>query len=373
MAFRVLISGGGTGGHIYPAVAVADALRELFPGVEILFVGALGRMEMERVPKAGYSIVGLPSQGMPRSKNPLKLMRFLWSMLRSVVKAWGVVRRFKPNVAIGIGGYVSAPPLMAAQWQGVPTMLLEPNGYVGKANEWLGKKARVVCVAYEGLEAIFPKAEVVLTGSPIRGMVSGELPDRIESRMELNLPLEGCMVLVQGGSLGAANVNRAILQSLELLYSRKDNYFVVLQTGAKYYDEVRAQVADYQGGNLYVYPFLDNMGCYYGAADVIVARAGASTIAELCVVGKPVVLVPSPNVVEDHQTKNAQALEREGAVLMVRDADAIGELMPTVDRLLQDEGLMESLSQAILKKGRPNAARAIAQIAWNRFSGQQKH
>lgn len=361
--FRVLLSGGGTGGHIYPALAIADALRMHYGVEEILFVGAKGRMEMELVPRAGYRVVGLRSVGMPRGGGIWRRVRFGVLLLWSVWRALWLVLRFRPSVVIGVGGYVSVPAVLAAQLLGIPTILQEQNSFAGVANRFLSKRARLVCVAYEGMEKAFRGCKVVFTGNPVRAMFTGKRLTQSEARSALGLPEEGKMVLVLGGSLGAASVNEAVVEGVKRL--RGKDYFLLLQTGSRFYDSVCASVAEHAGDNLFVRPFLDEMDMYYRAADLIVARAGASTVSELGVVGCATILVPSPNVVEDHQNKNAQALAAEGAAVVVRDEEVKKTLIDCIEQLLADEERLAHLSARMEELGRPNASRAIAQLAWD--------
>ena len=356
---RVLIAGGGTGGHIFPALAIASAVGSLYPKVKLLFVGALGRMEMERVPAAGYQIVGLPIKGMPRGMRPLRLLQFLWAWWRSNQMARKVLLKFRPQVVVGVGGYASVPAVQAAQKLGIPTVLQEQNGYAGKANQLLARKAKRIFVAYEHMERFFPSENLVVSGNPIRNFLHGRLPEALAARRELGLPQRGKILLVMGGSLGAGSINNAVVKNLSLLAQHPD-VTVFLQTGAGYYAEVVQAVSGYGGENLKVVDFIQQMDLAYAAADIIVSRAGAISISELCVVGKPTILIPSPNVAEDHQTRNAEQLEQKGAVVMIRDQRAVVELLPRAFALLEDAAECARMEQAIQMLAHPNAANVIA-------------
>lgn len=356
---RVLIAGGGTGGHIFPALAIASAVGSLYPKVKLLFVGAQGRMEMERVPAAGYQIVGLPIKGMPRGMRPLRLLQFLWAWWRSNQKARKVLLKFRPQVVVGVGGYASVPAVQAAQKLGIPTVLQEQNGYAGKANQLLARKAKRIFVAYEHMERFFPSENLVVSGNPIRNFLHGKLPEAQAARGELGLPERGKILLVMGGSLGAGTINNAVVKNLSLL-AQHPEVTVLLQTGAGYHAEVVQAVSSYGGENLKVVDFIQRMDLAYAAADLIVSRAGAISISELCVVGKPTILIPSPNVAEDHQTRNAEQLEQKGAVVMIRDQRAVVELLPRAFALLEDAAECARMGQAIQMLAHPNAANVIA-------------
>lgn len=356
---RVLIAGGGTGGHIFPALAIASAVGSLYPKVRLLFVGAQGRMEMERVPAAGYQIVGLPIKGMPRGMRPLRLLQFLWAWWRSNQKARKILLKFRPQVVVGVGGYASVPAVQAAQKLGIPTVLQEQNGYAGKANQLLARKAKRIFVAYEHMERFFPSENLVVSGNPIRNFLHGKLPEAQAARRELGLPVNGKILLVMGGSLGAGTINNAVVKNLSLL-AQHPEVTVFLQTGAGYHAEVVQAVSGYGGENLKVVDFIQRMDLAYAAADLIVSRAGAISISELCVVGKPTILIPSPNVAEDHQTRNAEQLEQKGAVVMIRDQRAVVELLPRAFALLEDAAECARMGQAIQMLAHPNAANVIA-------------
>lgn len=344
MANKVIISGGGTGGHIFPAIAIANALRHIEPDIEILFVGAQGKMEMEKVPAAGYAIVGLDIQGFNRS-SLLKNIALPFKMIKSLLKARRIIKNFKADVAVGVGGYASGPTLMMANLMGVPTLIQEQNSFAGKTNMSLGKRAQKICVAYEGMQRFFPRDKVMLTGNPIRRSsvdIEGKKGDAL-----VNFGLEGGKktILVTGGSLGAGTLNDCIKNNIEKLNSA--GVQVIWQCGGYYIDKLNAELAGNLPNSIKMTAFLQKMDYAYAAADLIIARAGAGTISELCVVGKPVILVPSPNVAEDHQTKNAMALVNKGAAKMVKDSEARDILVDEVLALLKNEATCELLAENI--------------------------
>ncbi|PID90978.1 MAG: undecaprenyldiphospho-muramoylpentapeptide beta-N-acetylglucosaminyltransferase [Bacteroidetes bacterium] len=360
-SYRFIVSGGGTGGHIFPAIAIANALVAEHPGCEILFVGAEGRMEMTRVPEAGYRIEGLPMVGMPRSLNPLAMLRFLLAWFKSNRRARRIIQDFKPDLVIGVGGYSSAPTLGEAQKLGVPTFIQEQNGYAGRANKLLARKAMAVSVAYEGMERFFPAEKIVLTGNPVRQVFTKALPSGELARAELGLPQDKRIVLMVGGSLGAGTLNAAVAENLSLLAEHPDT-FVCLQTGGRNYEGVKAQVAGYEGDNLMVVDFIKRMDLFYAAADLIVSRAGAIAISELCIVAKPLVLVPSPNVAEDHQMRNAETLSKRGAALLIPDNQAREQLLPQAFALLGNTAECQAMAERIKPLARPHADKHIVQI-----------
>lgn len=346
MAIRVIISGGGTGGHIFPAVAIANALKALDPQNEILFVGANGRMEMEKVPAAGYQIVGLDIQGINR-KEFWKNIFLPFKLFKSMNKARKIVREFKPDVAVGVGGFASGPLLMVANRLHIPTLVQEQNSYAGVTNKRLGNKAAKICVAYEGMEQFFPADKVLLTGNPIR-RASVEIDGKREEALAFfGLDADKKTILVTGGSLGARTLNESVMASLEKL--DQANIQVIWQCGSYYFDQLSQELKDKLSGSIHMLAFLQRMDYAYAAADVIIARAGAGTISELCVVGKPVVLVPSPNVAEDHQTKNAMALVHKQAAVLVKDNEAKATLFDTAIALLNKESESHILAQNIKK------------------------
>ena len=347
---RYLISGGGTGGHIFPAVSIANALKELDPEAEILFVGALGRMEMERVPQAGYKIVGLPVRGFNRAQ-PWKNVSVLVDLAKSIQQVKKIIRDFQPNVGVGVGGYASGAAMWAAAKMGIPILLQEQNGFAGVTNKILKDKASKICVAYEGMERFFPADKIILTGNPVRqNLLNGE---RVKVKGERRL-------LIIGGSLGARTINEAIKAALPEL--AKSAIHVVWQTGNIYYEKCQAAwEAAGKPTNIEVHDFLSDMPDQYANADLVISRAGASSISELCLLGKPAILVPSPNVAEDHQTHNAMALVNKDAAVLVRDADAAEQLIPTALALIQDDAKLKTLHTNILTLAQKDSARRIAE------------
>lgn len=355
--YRFIISGGGTGGHIFPAISIANALKERFPDSEFLFVGALGRMEMERVPQAGYPIEGLPVQGFDR-KNMLKNLKVMWNLLRSTRKARRIIKRFRPDVAIGVGGYASAPTLKAASAFGVPTLLQEQNSYAGVTNKLLAKKAARICVAYEGMERFFPKEKIVLTGNPVRQDLFRTSPKAPEAYDFFGLQPDKKTLLIVGGSLGARTINQSVMAHLEEL--KASGIQLIWQTGKFYIDEVRKATSAVAGNGWVVTDFVSRMDYAYAVADLVISRAGASSISELCLLKKPVILVPSPNVAEDHQTQNALALVSRQAAVMVKDADARERLIADALGLIADEARLSALSRNIAGLAQENSAGRIA-------------
>jgi len=357
MKYKFIISGGGTGGHIFPAISIANALKKRLPDAEILFVGALGRMEMERVPAAGYPIEGLPISGLDR-KNKLRNVNVLWNLLFSLVLARRIIRRFKPDAVIGVGGYASAPTLRAASAFGVPTVLQEQNSYAGVTNKLLAKKAKRICVAYEGMEKFFPKDKIVLTGNPVRQDLFSIAQKTKEAFQFFGLDPKKKTILVVGGSLGARTINQSIIGGLESL--AKADVQVIWQTGKFYIDNARKATESFASPNLLVTDFVTRMDLAYSIADLVVSRAGASSISELCLLAKPVILVPSPNVTEDHQTQNALALVRKDAAIMIRDCDAKEHLVAKALELIINDAELKKLSENILKLAEKNSADRIA-------------
>lgn len=351
-----LISGGGTGGHIFPAVSIANALKELDPEANILFVGALGRMEMERVPQAGYKIIGLPVQGFDR-KRLWRNVRVMWNMMRSMRMVKQIIRDFRPDVGVGVGGYASGAAMKQAARMGVPILLQEQNGFAGVTNKLLKDDAKVICVAYEGMERFFPKEKIILTGNPVRQNLTGGTREEAFKyfNQEAQLNPSKPTVLIIGGSLGARTINEAIRAGLPQLSGLN----VIWQTGKNYYEDCRdaAEGRD----NVLCTAFLSRMDLAYAAADVVISRAGASSISELCLLGKPSILVPSPNVAEDHQTHNAMALVRKDAAVLVKDVEAKEQLIPTLLRTIKDKQLCERLHNNILTLAQTDSARRIAQ------------
>ena len=353
---RYLISGGGTGGHIFPAVSIANALKELDPEAEILFVGALGRMEMERVPQAGYQIVGLPVRGFNRAQ-PWKNISVLADLVKSIRQVKKIIRDFQPNVGVGVGGYASGAAMWAAANMGIPILLQEQNGFAGVTNKILKNKASKICVAYPGMDRFFPAEKIILTGNPVRQNLTQGKRDEARSAKEKNL-------LIIGGSLGARTINEAVIASLNVL-SDKDHssrLHVVWQTGKTYYD--RCRKAWQEAGspaNIECLDFLSDMPDRYAQADLVISRAGASSISEICLLGKPAILVPSPNVAEDHQTHNAMALVNREAAVLVKDAEAQLRLMPTAMQLINDAAQLEKLHTNVLQLAEKDSAKRIAE------------
>ncbi|MGQ1890900.1 undecaprenyldiphospho-muramoylpentapeptide beta-N-acetylglucosaminyltransferase [Thermophagus sp. OGC60D27] len=355
---KIIISGGGTGGHVFPAIAIGDALMRRNPAAQILFVGALGRMEMEKVPEAGYKIEGLPVAGFQR-RLTFKNVTFFFKLAASMIKARRIVRTFQPDVVIGVGGYASGPVLKAAAAAGVPTLIQEQNSFPGVTNRILARKAKTICVAYPGMERFFPAPRIVLTGNPVRKKLL-EPVDRREAFLKLNLDPEKKTLLVVGGSLGAGSINNGILEHLEDIMSLTDVQ-LLWQCGKYYWDDLKKQLSAKNLENVKVAPFLKNMEMAYAVADVVISRAGAGTISELALLGKASILVPSPNVSEDHQTKNAMSLVKEGAALMVTDRDAARQLVPEALSLLRNEAERQQLEIKIKEFALPDAAEKIAQ------------
>lgn len=356
-SIRVIISGGGTGGHIFPAISIAGALRAADSSAEILFVGAEGKMEMEKVPAAGYRIIGLPVAGFSR-KLTLKNIGVIIKLLKSLAKARRVIREFKPDVVVGVGGYASGPLLRVAGRAGIPTLIQEQNSYPGVTNRLLAAKASVICVAYDGLEKYFPADRIVKTGNPVRHSFKNLFLKRDEALSFFGLKTSGRVVLVLGGSQGAGAINNTILASLSRL--QESGVQLLWQTGSYYFDSMKCQA----GANLkgvVITDFIDRMELAYAAADLIVSRAGAGTISELAIVSKPVILVPSPNVAEDHQTKNAMALSERNAAVMVTDAEAPEWLCEKITDLISDEEMMMRLGNNISEMAVHDSDKKIAE------------
>ena len=358
---RIIISGGGTGGHIFPAVSIANEIKAKRPDAKLLFVGAEGRMEMQRVPAAGYEIKGLPIAGFDR-KNLLKNVPVLFKILKSRRLARRIVKDFRPQVAVGVGGYASGPTLNVAESMHIPTVLQEQNSYAGVTNKLLAKHASQICVAYEGMERFFPADKILLTGNPVRQNLLQSAPAREDAVKSFGLVPRKKTVLIIGGSLGARTINESVLGHLTLIKQQNDVQFI-WQTGKYYSEEINAELQR-RGcpDNLLVKDFISDMAAAYAAADLVISRAGAGSISEFCLLGKPVILVPSPNVAEDHQTKNALALVQKSAALMVTDADARRALLPLAVNTVTDVLRLEDLSRQICKWAKPNAASDIADV-----------
>ena len=355
---RIIISGGGTGGHIFPAVSIANAIKELHPEAEILFVGAEGRMEMHRVPAAGYPIKGLPVAGFDR-KNLLKNIPVLIKLFKSQRMARKIVKDFRPHAAVGVGGYASGPTLKVAGSMGIPTLLQEQNSYAGVTNKLLAKQAKKICVAYEGMERFFDKDKIILTGNPVRQGLLNPTTTREEAIASFGLNPEKRTVLILGGSLGARTINQCIMNNLDKV--KNSGVQFIWQTGKIYIEEARAAVA--RAGELpmlHVTDFISDMAIAYSAADLVISRAGAGSISEFCLLQKPVILVPSPNVAEDHQTKNALALVNKNAALYVKDADAQDLFLDKAIETVNQPGLLKNLSKNIAELAFTDSANVIA-------------
>lgn len=355
---RVIISGGGTGGHIFPAVSIANAVKALRPDAKILFVGALGRMEMQRVPAAGYDIKGLPIRGFYRPLWKPANVGVAFDYLRSKWLAKKILRQFRPQVAVGVGGYASSAALGAANSLGIPTLLQEQNSYAGLTNKQLAKNAAKICVAYEGMERFFPAEKIMLTGNPVRQQLLETTITRDEAVRSFGFDPSKKTVLLVGGSLGARTINESVLQHLDLV--KNSDVQFVWQTGKYYSAEIAKRLEGQDIPNLKVTDFITDMGAAYKAADLVVSRAGAGSISEFCLLGKPVILVPSPNVAEDHQTKNALALAKRDAALYVKDADAPQQLLQLALDTVNDDAKLRSLSENVLKMALPASADIIA-------------
>lgn len=368
-ALRIIISGGGTGGHIFPAISIANALKALRPDADILFVGAEGRMEMQRVPDAGYRIIGLPVAGFDR-RHLWKNISVIAKLLRSQWQARRIVREFRPQAAVGVGGYASGPMLKACALAGIPTLIQEQNSYAGVTNKLLAKQAAKICVAYDGMERFFPAGKIILTGNPVRQNLLDSPVTREQAAAHFGLDPQKKTILVLGGSLGARTLNRTMEAALRDIKGHPEVQFI-WQTGRIYIDEVKAAITTFTGDtmrnvrvaslpNLYVSDFIREMPMAYGLADLVVSRAGAGSISEFCLLGKPVILVPSPNVAEDHQTKNALALVQKDAALYVKDADAPEQLVALALKTVADDQKLHSLSEHIARLALPDSADRIA-------------
>ena|SRR6218665_205406 len=357
---RVIISGGGTGGHIFPAIAIANEIKKRNPDVKILFVGAEGKMEMERVPAAGYKIVGLPIVGLQR-KLTLKNLALPFKLVKSLMKAKKIVKDFNPQVVIGVGGYASGPTLKMAQRLKIPTVIQEQNSYPGKTNRLLAKNIAAVCTAYENLETVFPPKTIRLTGNPVRAELSSIALSKEEAFAQFSeLNPDKKTILIIGGSLGARTLNESLLNGLDLL--RQADVQVLWQCGKYYFENMKLELKARNAEGIVLTDFIARMDAAYALADVVISRAGALSISELCVVGKPIVLVPSPNVSEDHQTKNAMALVNNKAAILVKDTEAPTILMKKTLDLLQNEEEKNLLSVAIKRMGKPRATEDIVDV-----------
>ena len=354
---RIIISGGGTGGHIFPAVSIANAIKAKRPDAKILFVGAKGRMEMQRVPAAGYEIKGLPICGFDR-KHLLKNFAVLFRIWKSQRMAKKIIKDFKPMAAVGVGGYASGPTLNVCASKGIPCLIQEQNSYAGVTNKLLAKKAQKICVAYEGMERFFPADKIIMTGNPVRQNVLSTTLTKAEARKQFGLDPEKKTILLVGGSLGARTINESVLQNLDII--EKSGVQFIWQTGKYYHESIVNQLKDKDLPMLKVTDFISDMGAAYQAADLVISRAGASSISEFCLIGKPVILVPSPNVAEDHQTKNAMALVNKDAAIYVKDADAPAVLIKKAVGIVENAQKLASMSENIKKLGLKNSADVIA-------------
>ena len=366
---RVIVSGGGTGGHIFPAISIANAIRQQRPDAKILFVGAEGRMEMQRVPDAGYEIIGLPVAGFDR-KRLWRNVGVIIKLLRSQWKARKIIKQFKPQVAVGVGGYASGPTLKTAAMMKIPTLIQEQNSYAGVTNKLLAKNAHKICVAYEGMERFFPKEKIILTGNPVRQTLLSQKVSREEAANHFGLDAQRKTILIIGGSLGARTLNETMIAGLDLIKQHPEIQFI-WQVGKVYIEQVKVTLAEYSGKpvcnqhveglpNLYVNDFIKSMEYAYAASDLVVSRAGAGSISEFCLLGKPVILVPSPNVAEDHQTQNALALVNRNAALYVKDSEANRQLMNLAIETIRDDDKLKELGKNILDMALPNSAEIIA-------------
>lgn len=351
---KFIISGGGTGGHIYPAIAIANEIKHRYPEAEILFVGAKDRMEMQKVPEAGYPIKGLWISGLQRKLTIDNLM-FPFKLISSLCKAWKIIKNFRPDVVIGTGGYASAPTLKVAQWLGIPTVIQEQNSHAGITNKWISRKAKKICVAYDNMENFFPKETIVKTGNPVRSDLLNITEKKNEAKDFFALA-EKKTLLVLGGSLGARRINQLIEKSLPLF--EKLDIQVLWQCGKLYYEEYKK----YNSENIKVLQFIDRMDFAYAGADIIISRAGASSVSELCLVGKPVIFIPSPNVAEDHQTKNAQAITKKDGAILITEKELDTTFKDTFQRLINDVHWQNTLSKNIQKLALPNATTEIVNI-----------
>ena len=350
---KFILSGGGTGGHIYPAIAIANELKFRFPDCEILFVGAQDKMEMQKVPQAGYSIKGLWIAGIQR-RLTLENAKFPIKLLSSLLKSRTIIRDFKPNVVIGTGGFASGPLLRVAAIAGIPTVIQEQNSYPGITNKWLSRKANKICVAYENLEIFFPKNKIIITGNPVRQDLIDIEGKRTEGQIFFNLSGDKKILLILGGSLGARRINQLIAK--ELVNFSAQEVQIIWQCGKLYFDEYK-HFSDNR--NVQVLAFIDRMDLVYAAADIVISRAGASSVSELCIVGKPVIFIPSPNVAEDHQTKNAKAIVDKNGALLIRENELDTKFSTVFNDLLNNQNLQKDLSENIVKLAKTNATKDI--------------
>ena len=366
---KVIVSGGGTGGHIFPAISIANAIKNKCPNADILFVGAENRMEMEKVPAAGYPIIGLPVSGFDR-KHLQKNIKVLFRLFKSIRLADKTVKSFSPDIAVGVGGYASGPTLWAAARRGIPTLIQEQNSYAGVTNKLLASKAKAICVAYENMERFFPKDRIILTGNPVRQELQNDTISREEAIRFFNLDPSKKTILVIGGSLGARTINNSIAAGIEKI---PQNIQLIWQSGKGYDTQAQKALEEKKPENIKQMPFISRMDMAYKAADLVISRAGASSISELCLLGKPVILIPSPNVAEDHQTKNAQALSTKNAALMIRDCDAQNLLIDTALKTVQDVTSLKNMSDNISKMAQRDSATRIADIIFELVTKNKKN
>ena len=354
---RIIISGGGTGGHIFPAISIAETFKQRFPDAEILFTGADNRMEMERIPAAGFRIIGLPVSGLNRS-NLFKNIKVVSQLFKSLRMAKKIIREFQPDAVVGVGGYASGPTLWAATQLKIPTLIQEQNSYAGITNKFLGKRAERICVAYEGMERFFPAHKLMLTGNPVRKDLEESVQKKEEALDYFHLQPTRKTVLIIGGSLGARTINNGMLQGLDRLLEA--GVQIIWQTGRYYHDTIKRQLSGKDVRDLlWLSDFISRMDYAYAAADLVVSRAGAGSISELCLLKKPAILVPSPNVAEDHQTKNALAIVNRKAALMIADKDAGSQLVDCILKLIHDTGQLALLSQNIGQMAHHRSAESI--------------
>ena len=358
-SIKIIISGGGTGGHIFPAISIANAIKEKNPEADILFVGAESRMEMEKVPAAGYPIVGLPISGFDR-KNLFRNIKVLFRLCKSLIKARKKIRDFQPDAVIGVGGYASGPTLWMASRLGIPTVIQEQNSYAGITNKLLASKASAICTAYDGMERFFPKERIVLTGNPVRQDLLDTTINKEEARSFFGLDPDKKTLLIIGGSLGARTINESVAAYLDQIAEQPVQ--LIWQTGKWFDEKAKKLLSEGKYRNVVQMPFIARMDMAYRAADLIVSRAGASSISELCLLGKPAILVPSPNVAEDHQTKNAQALQEKEAAFMVPDNKAIDTLIPLALNTIKNDAHLQALSKHISQLAQAHSAERIADI-----------
>lgn len=354
---KVIISGGGTGGHVFPAISIANALKKKVEDIEILFVGAKGKLEMTKVPDAGYEIIGLPIAGFQR-KLSFKNITFFFKLFKSLSMAKKIINEFKPDAVIGVGGYASGPVLRVASNKGIPCLIQEQNSYPGITNKLLAKKVNKICVAYEDMERFFPKDKIIMTGNPVRQDLENISCKKDDGLKHFHLVGNKKVLLVVGGSLGARTINQSILKNLEIITENKVQ--LLWQTGKTFYDTALAAVEKLGNPDIKVFQFIQNMDFAFSVADLVISRAGASTISELCLVRKPSILVPSPNVAEDHQTKNAMALIKNNAALMIEDREAVERLVPEAISLLKDPFRLSIYTENISKMALKNSADVIA-------------